>query len=114
MPGKPKFLGYIPQRFKIYGGRITVTSQKYISKLEKVIFNDIITILRRVDRDLAAKPVRGIKLGEVKDFSTLIQQAQMEGVPLSETTAGTPEQKEQAAQAFEKIAKAIISKTLGE
>ena len=112
MPGKPKFLGYIPQRFKIYGGTITTTSQKYIAKLEKVIFSDIVAILREVDSNLI--PVRATKLGEVKDFSTLIQEAQTQGVPLSEVTGGTTNQKEQAERSFAKIADSIIAKTLGE
>jgi len=112
MTGKPKFLGYIPQRFKIYGGAITRISQKYIAKLEKVIFSEIVSILRDIDEGLVDKRAHVAKLGEVKDFSTLIQQAQSEGVPLSKTTAGTAGQKEQAARAFDKIAKAIILKTL--
>jgi cellulose biosynthesis protein BcsQ len=100
MPGRPKFLGYIPQRFKIYGGRITQTSSMYVSLIEKAI------------HDLAPLNVSGTKLGEVKDFSTLVQFAQQEGVPLSEVTEGsTIAQRDLAKVAFDKIAKSIISKT---
>lgn len=110
MPGKPKFLGYIPQRFKIYGGVITSTASRYISRIEKTIFSDVVTVLHRVDSSLASKSMQGTQLGEVKDFSTLVQQAQKEGVPLSEVSNGLVDQKNQAKVSFQKIAEAIIKR----
>lgn len=114
MPGKPKFLGYIPQRFKVYGGKISSTATGYISRLERVIYSDVISVLRRVDYELAAKSMRGTRLGEVKDFTALVPLAQNQGVPLSEVRGGDPNQKDQAELTFSKIAKAIIEKTEGE
>ena len=110
MPGKPKFLGYIPQRFKTYGGRIASIAASYIPRIEKTIHDDVIVVLRTIDSDLAGKSVHGSKLGEVKDFSSLVQLAQREGVLLHEVSGGDPHQKTEAEQAFATIAKKIIAK----
>ncbi len=111
MPGTPRFLGYIPQRFKVYGGHITSVSSSYVSQIEKVVFSDIISILHKIDSDLAPRTLRGAKLGEVKDYATLVQLAQDQGVPLSKVTGSTQDQKDGAEKSFNKIANAIISKT---
>lgn len=112
MPGMPKFLGYIPQRFKVYGGRISHTSSINLPRIERIIHSDIIKVLQRIDPNLIAK-LQKFKLGEVKDFSTLVQQSQADGVPLFEVSTGVPTQKEEARQAFNQIAKAIIDGTEG-
>lgn len=111
MPGRPKFLGYIPQRFKVYGGTKTSIASNYVSKIEKTVFSDVVSILRKIDISLAPKSMAGTKLGEVKDFSTLVQLSQGKGVPISEVPEGKPYQKEEAKRAFEAIANSIIKKT---
>lgn len=110
MPGQPKFLGYIPQRFKVYGGRITSIGSKYVARIEKTVASDIVSVIRRVNPELAARSMAGAKLGEVKDFSTLVQASQDQGVPLSEVNLGNQAQKTDAKQAFERIAQNIIKK----
>jgi len=110
MKGTPQFLGYIPQRFKIYGGKITSTSSAYIAQLEKVIYSDIIMVLRAINENLASKSLRGTRLGEIKDFSTLVQNAQQKGQPLFDVTGGLTGQAEEAFNSFETIAKNIIKR----
>lgn len=112
MPGKPKFLGYIPQRFKIYAGRITQTSSLYVSLIEKAIQDKVLKALHKINTSLAPISVSGTKLGTVKDFSTLVQYAQSKGVPFSEVSEGsTIEQRNIAKNAFDNIARNIILKT---
>lgn len=107
MPGTPKFLGYIPQRFRVYGGKIARIPSGYISRIERVIYSDIVKVLRNVDKSLARNTLSGTRLGEVKDFSSLVQQAQSLGVPLYDVTASGADS---AWQAFSKIADSIIKK----
>lgn len=111
MPGLPRFLGYIPQRFKIYSGRKSSIASNYVSRIEKTVFSDVVSILRKIDPALAPKSMAGTKLGEVKDFSSLVQLSQGKGVPISEVPGGQQYQKEQAKQAFDAIANSIIKKT---
>ena len=111
LKGKPKFLGYIPQRFKVYGGNITSISSNYIAQIEKAIFGDIISVLKEVDPELVPKSIRGTRLGEVKDFAALVQDAQKQGVPLYDVKGGLTEQKQAALKSFTLIAENIIKKT---
>lgn len=111
MRGKPKFLGYIPQRFKIYGGIKTKIASSYVSKIQKTILSDVVSVLHEADPNLADKSSRGINLGEVKDFSTLVQLSLEEGVPLNQLSKGAADQKLSAESAFNKIADSIINRT---
>ena len=111
LKGHPKFLGYIPQRFKVYGGNITSLSSNYISQIEKTVFSDVINVLNQIDPSLVPKTGRGTRLGEVKDYATLVQEAQKQGVPLYEVKGGTQSQKDSALKSFTTIANNIIKKT---
>lgn len=111
LPGTPCFLGYIPQRFKIYGGKVTDTSAQYLTVLEKAVFNDIVAVLKTLGSEFVPKPKAEIKIGDVKDFSTLVQLSLEQGVPLSHVEGGDPTQKKIAEDSFLKIAKHIITST---
>ena len=58
LPGKPKFLGYILQRFKMYGGAIAEEFSSYAAKLEKSAHSDIAVVLRKIDKELAKGSLR--------------------------------------------------------
>ncbi len=112
LPGKPKFLGYIMQRFRIYGGVISGKFQPYITKLEKSVHNDIVSVLRKIDKDLASGTLSQYKLGQVKDFGSLATLSQEQGQPFFDVDKGNEEQKQQARSEFTKIAKHIIALTV--
>lgn len=109
LPGNPKFLGYILQKFRIYGGAISSESSVYASRLEKGAHNDISIVLRRIDENLAPATLSGAKLGQIKDFGRLASLSQSEGKPFAQVKNGNAEQKEQAKNAFLSIANKIIS-----
>lgn len=111
LPGKPKFMGYILQRFRMYGGTISGSFAPYVAKLEKAANSDIAAVLRRIDKDLASSSVSHNKLGQVKDFGSLAPLAQAQGRPFALVEGGSPEQKQQAAAEFDRIAKHIIQRT---
>lgn len=108
LPGRPRFLGYIPQNYSVYRGGVASHQAKYIGLLDKGISSDVVGVLR----ELGVIPARQIhKLGDVKDFGQLVPASQREGNPLSETAAGTPSQRLEAANSFKLIAQKIIQRT---
>ncbi|MFT3814459.1 MAG: AAA family ATPase [Acidovorax sp.] len=111
LSGQPKFLGYVLQRFRIYGGAIASGYASYVAKLEKAVQRDIVAVLRKIDPGLASHSLSTYKLGQIKDFGSLAIAAQEQGVDFSEVAgAGTAGQKAEAEAEFAQIAKKIISR----
>jgi cellulose biosynthesis protein BcsQ len=109
LPGDPRFLGYIPQHFRVYRGQVSSGYSRYMSQIEKHIASDVVKVLRKIDPKLASKSLSQNKLGQIKDFGTLANESQIQGVPLMQANAGTPEQRHQAEVAFEGIARKIVA-----
>jgi cellulose biosynthesis protein BcsQ len=109
--GEPRFMGYVPQHFRIYRGQVSSGYAKYFAQIEKHIASNVVNVLRRIDKRLASKSLSQNKLGQIKDFGPLANAAQIEGVPLKDATNGILEQRRQARIAFEAIANRIIAMT---
>jgi len=113
LAGRPKFLGYIPEGFRVYGGRPAGKHSYFLSRIEREIHSQLMVLLRRVDPDLAPSRVQQAKLGEVKDYASLVPASQKEGRPIYEVSAGTPDQRGSAWQVFRAIATKIDSRVHG-
>jgi hypothetical protein len=111
LPGLPTFLGYIPQRFRIYGGDVASSYAKYLPRIERTVSGDLIAVLRRVDAALAPRSGSESELGQVKDFGSIATASQAEGKPMKDVSVGTPEQRSEAGQVFLGIAQKIIEFT---
>lgn len=112
LPGRPRFLGYILQRFRMYGGAIADGYSQYAAELEKSIQSDIVAVLRKVDKRLASQSLSANKLGQVKDFGKLATVAQEKGVEFEAATGpGLTSQRDEARAEFSAIAKRIIDRT---
>ncbi|MGA3052009.1 MAG: ParA family protein [Chitinispirillaceae bacterium] len=111
LKGKPAFLGYIPQRFKTYGRVMARTPAFYLGHLQKKMHSDLISVLKEVDQSLISSSTTNAKLGQVKDFGSIVQIAQQEGVPFSMVEAGPQYLKDEALIAFDEIAQNIINLT---
>jgi cellulose biosynthesis protein BcsQ len=111
LPGLPKFLGYIPQRFRVYRGQVTSGQASYLSQIERRVTSDIVNVLREIQPSLASKSMSHNKLGLIKDFGNLATASQTQGVPIRDVDAGTAEQRDQADSAFRSIADKIIERT---
>ena len=109
LPGRPKFLGYILQRFKMYGGAIAEEFSTYAAKLEKAAHSDIAARLRALDPSLAKASLSQNKLGQVKDFGSLVLQSQTQGESFFTVKGGNSAQKNEAREEFTEIANNIIS-----
>jgi len=110
LPGQPFFLGYILQKFRMYGGRISGGYSSYVAKLEKAANSEIATVLRRIDRKLANASISQNKLGQVRDFGALAIVAQTEGLPFAMARGGAQYQKDEAQEEFDSIAEQIIKR----
>jgi len=113
LPGQPHLLGYIPQRYKMYGGKPSMQFAPFIPLIEKTVRSDVIAVLTRVNPLLVAEAVSPLRLGGVKDFGSLATASQREGVAISEVSTGTQEQRDIAEDTFEDLAKRIIDRTSG-
>ncbi|MGH9876833.1 MAG: ParA family protein [Nitrososphaerales archaeon] len=111
LPGKPKLLGYIPGRFRIYGGEVTSDYAYYLSLLEKHVHNDVVTVLRNIDPELANSSMIQNKLGRVQDFSSLVSVSQSKGVPIYEVSGGNSSMKAAAQKTFRVLAAKIIERS---
>ena len=109
LPANPKFLGYIPQRFKVYGQTMALESAQYLRQIKRKIYENVASVLRELDADLAPEPSADPIIGQVKDFASLVQTAQREGVPLWKCSSTYADQKEAARLAFKEIATQLIA-----
>ena len=111
LPGSPRFLGYMPQRFKTYGGGMSSSYAKYLPRIEKSVESDVVTVLQRLDPRLVVPAVGKYELGQIKDFGTIANASQLEGVPIRDVAAGNPAQREEAESAFLALARTILART---
>lgn len=111
LPGSPRFLGYMPQRFKTYGGDVSSSYAKYLPRIEKSVESDIVAVLQRVNPKLIPVEAGRHELGQIKDFGTVANASQLEGVPIKDVRAGNPVQREEAKEAFNAVAKTILART---
>ena len=110
LPGAPTFLGYVPQSFRVYGGVPASHHLGYLARIDKSIQSDVINVLKALEPNLAPFS-KAPKLGEVKNFGSLVAASQQQGLPLSDVRAGTQYQKDEAREAFDQIANEIVTRT---
>jgi cellulose biosynthesis protein BcsQ len=108
LPGKPTLIGYLPQRFRVYGGNVASDFSKYLPRIERHISSDIGAVLRELDPQLAPHSFQS-RLGLIKDFGRLAIAAQAEGGAIWEV--GTPQEMAVARQAFKNVADKIVDRT---
>jgi cellulose biosynthesis protein BcsQ len=105
--GRPRFLGYVPSGFRVYGGSIAQQHSFYLTQIEKEVHSQIVSLLRKVDPALASGTLAQFKLGEIKDYASLVPSSQRRGLPLYDVDAGTPAQRAVARAAFMSLGKKV-------
>lgn len=113
LSGRPGFMGYILQGFRIYRGEIASQSARVLPRIEKDVRSELFNLLRTLGADLVPVKPGKLRMGEIKDFGSLVPASQHQGVPVFMVDAGTPEQRTEARQAFNKIARKIIEYAKG-
>lgn len=109
LEGTPKLAGYIPQGFRVYGGRIAEDSFVVLDKLEERIIDFVWRPLQVAYRLPESSPPPNLKLGEIKNFGTLVTKALRQGAPLWEAKGGNAEMKRLARRRFRDLAKRFIN-----
>ncbi|MEK6288010.1 MAG: AAA family ATPase [Acidobacteriota bacterium] len=112
--GRPVYLGYVLQRFRMYGGDISSGYKEYARVLDRHSYSDVAKVLKEIDEDLAPGSPSQFKLGQIKDFSTLANLAQQQGLAMNDVEGGTQYLKDEAAVAFRQFAQKIISRIAGQ
>jgi len=107
LAGKPKFLGYVPGGFRVYGGAIAQQHSSYLAQIEKDIYSQVVALLRKLDPELAQGSLSQFKLGEIKDFGSLVPSSQRDGLPFYSVRAGAPAQRDAARQALMALANKV-------
>lgn len=113
LTGKPKFLGYVPGGFRVYGGTMVTEHSHYLSRIEKDVYSQIVSLLKKVDSNLAQGTMAQFKLGEIQNFNSLVPSSQREGLPFYSVTAGTLQQRQAAQAALSSLAKRVEQKING-
>ena len=113
LSGRPVYLGYVLQRFRMYGGAISSGYRHYARQLDRHSHSDVAAVLQDVDEELALGSLSQFKLGQIKDFVTLANLAQQQGTAISHVKGGADYQKEEAETAFEEFAKKVIARIEG-
>ena len=108
--GRPEFLGYIPQRFRVYGQDMTWEAKSYHKEIKRRIYRDISSVLRKIDRKLAPGSTVNPLVGKVQDLASVVQIAQRQGVPIWDCSppADRSRLKGVAKKSFFQIAKYIV------
>ena len=112
LSGKPVFLGYIPEGFKIYAGHLTNQHGAFVSKIDRAINSQIVSVLRDLDPSLIASRKK-FALGSLKDFGVLVSASQSAGVPLYDVTTGSQLQRESAFESLYEIGKTLDDYVMG-
>lgn len=110
LPGKPKFLGFIPEGFRVYGGRIAKQHSSFLARISKEVHSQLVVVLKGIDKSLAQGKMNDFKLGEIKDYGTLVAASQKEGVSIEEVDVGAADQKNHALKAFTEIANKVVER----
>ena len=108
LKGRPEFLGYIPQRFRVYGQGMTREAKSYHKEIRNRVYKDISSVLRNIDKQLAPAHPANPLVGQVRDLASVVQIAQRQGVPIWDCTAPNAKLKESARKSFIHIAEHII------
>ncbi len=108
LPGRPRFVGYIPEGFRVYRGQPTEGHKSYLAKIDVRVRKDIVALLRGVDPELVVASGGQFRLGAVKHFGTLVARSQSEGTTLKQAEANYPPAQQEAGRVFDSIASRLL------
>jgi hypothetical protein len=95
-------IGYIPQRFRVYGGNVASNYAQFLTRIDRRISADVGAVLRAIDKDLAPLEFQS-RLGLVRDFARRAVLGQEQGIPI--WNVGNAAENTHAKAVFHGIAK---------
>lgn len=111
LPGLPKPIGYVPQRFRLYNSLPASAFAVWLPQIEKTLRADLLRVLERIDTALIEPAVPPLQLGAVPDFGGRAAAAQREGVALWKAAYGTDVQRTTASRCFRQLANTVVKRT---
>ena len=111
--GHPVYAGFVLQKFRMYGGVIASTYREQARLLERHSYSDIVAVLREISDDLAPGSPSDFRLGEIKDFASVANGAQEQGVPFWLVEGGSASNKVEAKSVFLDFAKKVLNRIGG-
>ena len=109
--GTPKLLGFIPQGFRIYGGRMANAPLVALTTIGPRVIDFVWKPLQEAYGLSAKERPTKLKLGEVKDLGTLVTESQKQGQSIWDVTGGNAGSKAESKKVFADIAKRVIEAT---
>jgi cellulose biosynthesis protein BcsQ len=111
LPGLPHFLGFVMQGFRVYGGGMARMAARYRASFERRLLPDLIHPLRKISEDLSPKNASASRLIDIKNYASLVQQSQEQGVPLWKVYGAPGYQIDSAHETFSSLADEVIERT---
>lgn len=111
LSGSPKLLGYIPQGFRIYAGRMASAPLVALTSLGSRIVDFVWKPLHQaLGLPTTERPAK-LKLTEVKDFGVLVSKSQEQGQAIWNVDGGNADSKTQARKLFAELATRVVDAT---
>jgi len=111
LDGTPKLMGFIPQGFRVYGGRMANAPLVALSTLGPRVIDFVWKPLQQAYGQPAKERPTKLKLGEVKDLGILVTESQKQGQPIWDVSGGNAASKAESKKVFADIAKRMIEAT---
>ncbi len=108
--GRPSFVGYIPQGFRVYSDVPAKNSREFLSRFDRQARTDIVARLKAVRLPIGKWPLR---LGIVKHYGELVPKAQRAGCALWQVAGESDRAKRDVRTVFHDIAKELIRRVDG-
>lgn len=111
LSGRPRPIGYIPQRFRVYGGDAAKSYSAVFPRIERAVKESLLSVLEGVDHSLVASAVAPLSVGEIKDFGAIANDSQRQGVPMWKVVSTAPQQQRNDARlAFHTLAASVLAR----
>lgn len=110
LPGCPRLIGYMPQRYRVYSGRPASNYASVFPRVERAVKEDLMAVLASVDPQLVDSAIAPLAIGEIKDFGSLANSSQQQGVPMWLANDGTDDQRSAALAAFSGLANNVLAR----
>jgi cellulose biosynthesis protein BcsQ len=110
LPGRPHFLGYVPQRFRVYGQNVASADRKFLAELQRRTQSEVAAVLRKVDPKLAPPVSVDLRIGEVRDLHSMVPKSQEQSLPIADVKGFSETSRTAAQKIFLTLAKNIVSR----
>jgi hypothetical protein len=110
LPARLKFIGYVAQQFRVYGGQISSDFRGFLTKIDRHIREDLIAVVEKFDPSLIQAEPKNLQFGEIQNLSSLVGESQRSHKALW-NASGNAGLREVAKDSFYQMADRLIQIT---